>query len=198
MGLRALPTQQVCLLLCTSPPISFENIFLLAHPSHASQCHAAVSPPHSAFTAADISPALPHPALLTPRSCPLRAPPAPPGASPASANAGVPSRTSGRSLQSQGHPRAGGARTLPLDAGSYFEVRINWPWPFPTPMLQIYVSSVLGVIRGMLQVFRMDVVKVDHDVTYVASVSEACRKCFRGMLQAFVQNVLDVCCKRFF
>ena len=116
-------------------PISFENIFLLTHPSHASQCHAAVSPPHSAFTAADISPVLPHPTLLTPRSCPLRAPPAPPGASPASANAGVPSRTSGRSLQSQGHPRAGGARTLPLDAGSYFEVRINWPWPFPTPML---------------------------------------------------------------
>jgi len=62
----------------------------------------------------------------------------------------------------------------------------------------MYVLSVLGVIRGMLQVFRMDVVKVDHDVTYVASVSEACRKCFRGMLQAFVQNVLDVCCKRFY
>ena len=45
--------------------------------------------------------------------------------------------------------------------------------------------------------FRMDVAKVDWDV---ASVSEACCECFRGMLQAFVQNVSyvsDLCCKRF-
>jgi hypothetical protein len=53
----------------------------------------------------------------------------------------------------------------------------------------------------MLQVVHMDVAKVDRDVTYVASVLEACYKCFRCMLQAFVQNissVLDVCGKRFF
>jgi predicted ATP-dependent protease len=37
--------------------------------------------------------------------------------------------------------------------------------------------------RGMLQVFYADVTKVDGDV---ASVSEACCKCFKGMLQAFV------------
>ena len=46
----------------------------------------------------------------------------------------------------------------------------------------------------------MDVAKVDRDVAYVASVSEACCKCFRGTLHAFVQNVpsiSDVCCKRF-
>ena len=46
----------------------------------------------------------------------------------------------------------------------------------------------------------MDVVKVDRDVADVASVSEACCKCFRGMLHAFVQNIssiLDVCCKHF-
>ena len=49
--------------------------------------------------------------------------------------------------------------------------------------------------------FHVDVIKVDRDVAYVASVSEACCKCFRDMLQAFVQNVSsvsDVCCKRFF
>jgi hypothetical protein len=42
-------------------------------------------------------------------------------------------------------------------------------------------------------VFNMDVAKVDRDVAYVASV-------FRGMLQAFVQNVSsvsNVCCKHF-
>jgi hypothetical protein len=49
-------------------------------------------------------------------------------------------------------------------------------------------------------VFHMDVAKVDQDVAYVASVSEACCKCFKRMLQAFCRNVssgLDVCCKRF-
>ena len=52
----------------------------------------------------------------------------------------------------------------------------------------------------MLQKFHMDDAKVDRDIAYVASVFEACCKCFRGMLQAFVQNVLsvsDVCCKYF-
>ena len=39
---------------------------------------------------------------------------------------------------------------------------------------------------GMLQVFHMDVAKVDRDVAYGASVLEACCKCFRGILQAFV------------
>jgi hypothetical protein len=49
-------------------------------------------------------------------------------------------------------------------------------------------------------VFRMDVTKLDRDVAYVAKCSWACCNCFRGMLQAFVQNVLsisDVCCKHF-
>jgi hypothetical protein len=49
-------------------------------------------------------------------------------------------------------------------------------------------------------VFRTDVAKVDRDVAYVAIVSEACCKCFRRVLQVFVQNVssvLNVCCKRF-
>ena len=64
--------------------------------------------------------------------------------------------------------------------------------------------------RGMLQVFYMDVAKVDWDVAYVASISEACCKsrsgccicckCFRGILRAFVQSVSsvsDICCKHF-
>jgi hypothetical protein len=37
-------------------------------------------------------------------------------------------------------------------------------------------------------VFYMDITKVDRDV---ASVSESCCKCFRGMLQEFVQNILS-------
>jgi hypothetical protein len=53
----------------------------------------------------------------------------------------------------------------------------------------------------MLQVFHIDVAKVDRDVAYVASVSEACCKYFNDILQAFVQNVSsvsDLCCKRFY
>ena len=49
--------------------------------------------------------------------------------------------------------------------------------------------------------FRMDVAKVDRDVPYVASALEACCKCFRDILRAFVQNVSsvsDVCCMRFY
>ena len=37
----------------------------------------------------------------------------------------------------------------------------------------MYVSKYF---RGMLQVFHMDVAKVDHDVAYAASVLEACCK----------------------
>jgi hypothetical protein len=63
-----------------------------------------------------------------------------------------------------------------------------------TRILQMHVSSVF---RCMLQVFYMDVAKVDRDV---ASVSEVCCKCFRDMWQASIQNVSsvsDVCCKCF-
>ena len=87
---------------------------------------------------------------------------------------------------------------LSLGAGSHIEAEIKRPWPLPPSLLQMYVSSVSDVIRGMLQVFYMDVAKLDCDV---ASVSEACCKCFKGILQAFVQNissVSDVCCKRFY
>jgi hypothetical protein len=50
-------------------------------------------------------------------------------------------------------------------------------------MLQMYISSVLDIIRGMLQVIYMDIAKVDRDdVAYDASVSRhvvsVCSKCF--------------------
>ena len=53
----------------------------------------------------------------------------------------------------------------------------------------------------MLQVFHIDVAKVDRDIAYVAIVSEAYCKCFKDILQAFVQNVSsvsDICWKRFY
>jgi hypothetical protein len=54
--------------------------------------------------------------------------------------------------------------------------------------------------RGMLQVFRMDVAKVDRDVAYVAMAMPSCCKrlfqmfylFFRRMLQAFYLNVAYV------
>jgi hypothetical protein len=52
-------------------------------------------------------------------------------------------------------------------------------------MLQMYVSSVSNVIRGMLQVFHMDAAKVDRDFAYVASVSEACCKRLFKMFHLF-------------
>jgi hypothetical protein len=83
--------------------------------------------------------------------------------------------------------RAGGARALPLGAGSHFEAGINRPWPLPPPppMLQTYVSSVLDCIRCMLQMFHMDIAKVDQDVASVASVSEACCKRLFKMFHLF-------------
>jgi hypothetical protein len=108
----------------------------------------------------------------------------------------VPSRASGRPRPSQGHPRARPVlvvlvrRRLPpaptLTAG------IDRPQPSLSYVVNV-VSSVFRCFGGMLQVFNMDVAKVDRDVAYVASV-------FRGMLQAFVQNVSsvsNVCCKHF-
>ena len=67
-----------------------------------------------------------------------------------------------------------------------------------------YVAMAINVCFEcfglILQVFYMDVAKVDRDITRVASVSEVCCKCFRDMWQASIQNVLsvsDVCYKCF-
>ena len=77
--------------------------------------------------------------------------------------------------------------------------------PAPTPMAgidrpRLFLSYVANVcfrcfsrFKGMLQLFLMDVAKVDRGCC-------TCCKCFRGMLQAFVQNVSsvpDIRCKRF-
>jgi hypothetical protein len=59
-------------------------------------------------------------------------------------------------------------------------------------MLQAYVSSVSDVL-SMLQVFYINVAKVDRDVAHVAM-------CYTCMFQVYVPNassVSDVCCKCF-
>jgi hypothetical protein len=56
-------------------------------------------------------------------------------------------------------------------------------------MLQAYVSKCF---RDMLQVFQMDVAKVDRDVAYVAMVIHVCCK---GLLLMFHLCFPDVCCK---
>jgi hypothetical protein len=152
---------------------------------------------------------MPHPrlSLLAPIVPPATCLPASSGAPPASTGVGgAVARlrsvsTEPRAPTSVAH--ASGARTLPLGVGSHSQAGINWPWPLPPPMLQIYVSSVSDVIRNMLQVFDMDVAKVYRDV---ASVSEACCKCLFKMfhlLQRYVLSVFDldvahvshICCK---
>jgi len=50
-----------------------------------------------------------------------------------------------------------------------------------------------------LQVFYMDVTKVDRDAAYVASVSEACYKCLLKMFYLFFRRMfasvfLFLCC----
>jgi hypothetical protein len=55
-------------------------------------------------------------------------------------------------------------------------------------MLQAYLSSVFRCFRGMLQVFQMDVVKVDQDVAYVAMVVQVCCK---GLLPMFSSVFLE-------
>ena len=58
-------------------------------------------------------------------------------------------------------------------------------------MLQAYVPSVL-YFYSMLQLFQMNVAKVDHDVAYVAMIVHVCCKCLFPMFHLFF---LDACCK---
>jgi hypothetical protein len=67
--------------------------------------------------------------------------------------------------------------------------------------LKAYVANVyvkyFRCSRGMLQVFHMDVVKVDLNVAYVASVYWICFRCLLKMihlLQIYAVNVLSGCC----
>jgi hypothetical protein len=80
---------------------------------------------------------------------------------------------------------AGGTHALPLRGRNQSSLASLSP-----SMLQMYVLSILDVIRGILQLFHMDVAKVDRDVAFVAN-------CFRGMLQLFQRHVASVCLKCF-
>ena len=55
-------------------------------------------------------------------------------------------------------------------------------------MLQMYLFDV-AYVSHMLQVFYLDVAKVDLDVAYVVMAIHVCFKCFICFL--------DVCCKCF-
>jgi hypothetical protein len=62
-------------------------------------------------------------------------------------------------------------------------------------MLHTYVSSVLDIFSGMLQLFYMDIEKVDGDVArvaYVASVSETCCKSLFKMFDLFQTYVASI------
>jgi hypothetical protein len=58
-------------------------------------------------------------------------------------------------------------------------------------VLKTHVANVcfkcFRCFRGMLQVFHMDLSKLDRDVSYVASVSEACCKSLFKMFHLFLQ-----------
>ena len=84
-----------------------------------------------------------------------------------------------------------------------------------TCMFQACVSNASDVFRLILQMFHLDIVKVDLDIAYVAMAihtcfktmfqvfhmfSDVCCKCFIWMLQVYVPNVLsvsDICCNCF-
>jgi hypothetical protein len=57
-------------------------------------------------------------------------------------------------------------------------------------VLKMHVASVcfkcFRCFRGMLQVFHLDVAKLDRDVLYVASVSEACCKSLFKIFHLFL------------
>jgi hypothetical protein len=60
-------------------------------------------------------------------------------------------------------------------------------------MLQAYVFKRLRCLRGMLQVFHMDIAKVDRDIAYVAMAIHVCCKCLSQMFYLFYHTILQVC-----
>jgi hypothetical protein len=68
--------------------------------------------------------------------------------------------------------------------------------PASQVLLKAHVVSVcfkcFKYFKCMLQVFQMDVVKIDRDVTYVAMIVHLCCK---GLLPMFSSVFWDVCCK---
>jgi hypothetical protein len=66
--------------------------------------------------------------------------------------------------------------------------------PSPLPYVVNVCFKCFRYFRGMLQVFHIDVTKVDRGVVYVASVLEACcKRLFKifHLLQTYVANVLN-------
>jgi hypothetical protein len=61
----------------------------------------------------------------------------------------------------------------------------------PPLCCKTYVSSVFKCFIGMLQVFYVDIVKVDRDIAYVAMVVHVCCKLLFPMFHLFS----NVCCK---
>jgi hypothetical protein len=157
--------------------------------------------PHPALLAPTHRALQPRLSLLAPAVPPAARPPTPSGVPPTSIGAGGAVARLRSVPTSQGHPRARPVLVVPVRCRS-----ASAPTPRPEstgpglslPLCYKYMFQVFQILS---QVFHMDVVKVDRNVAYVASVSDACCKCFRGILQAFVQNissVSDVCCKYFF
>jgi hypothetical protein len=128
-----------------------------------------------------LPPARPHPALLALLALARRAPHLCRQARrPPLMVLVVPSRVSSRSPPSQGHPRAQPVLVVLVRCCSAST-------PTLRPESTALVSPSHYVANICFKCFHMDVVKVDRDVAYIASVSDACCKCFRGMLQVFVQ-----------
>jgi hypothetical protein len=95
---------------------------------------------------------------------------------------------SGHSRPSQGHPWVRPvlvvfARCLSPPAPTSM-ARINRPRP-PLSYIANECFKCFRCFSGMLQIFHMDVAKVDWDVSHVAHVSEVCYKCLFKMFHLF-------------
>jgi hypothetical protein len=60
-------------------------------------------------------------------------------------------------------------------------------------MLQALCFKCFRCFIGMLQVFHMDVAKVDRDVAYVAMVVDVCCKLLLLMFHLFSRHMLQMC-----
>jgi hypothetical protein len=82
----------------------------------------------------------------------------------------------------------------------HMPMRIHSPKQQGDVALKLHVASIyfkcFKCFRGMLQIFYIDVAKVDRDVAHVAMVfSSVCPKCFicfRHMLQVFPLDAAKV------
>jgi hypothetical protein len=152
----ALPAQQACLFLSTSPPSLSQNrnISPLARPSRTSQRRALVRLPHSAFVASTISARMPPSCATRSSLLPVAPPPAPLAPCSCSSTRVVDYAARlywcwwcRRAPQVVGPGRAKGTHErgpcwwCSLATGSHPEAEINQLWSSPS-YVAIYVSSV--------------------------------------------------------